>query len=103
MKMIKFLFSILPFFILCLFASSPIYADETVYGWQLMTEQERVEHRDMMRSMQTNEERESYRAEHHQKMMERAKNQGMNMPDEPMPRGQGMGSGRGMGYGGGRR
>lgn len=80
-------------------ASAILAGSETVYGWQLMSEQERTEHRAMMRSMKTEEEREAYRREHHARMQERAKQQGVTLPEGPEPRGKGMG--RGMGSGGG--
>lgn len=75
------------------------FADEPIYGYQLMTEQERAEHRAKMQSFQTEQEREAYRQEHHKMMQERAKAQGITLPDEPMPRGQGSGMGSGMGQG----
>jgi hypothetical protein len=75
------------------------FADEPVYGYQLMSEQERAEHRAKMRSFQTEQEREAYRKEHHKMMQERAKAQGVTLPDEPMPRGQGKGMGKGQGMG----
>lgn len=78
------------------------YGAETVYGWQLMTEQERAEHRAKMQSMETKEERERYRMEHHQKMQERAKQRGVALPNEPQQRGKGRGNGFGSGQGGGR-
>jgi hypothetical protein len=97
-------------FVLCLFIISqvafasvrPAFAGEEqqVYGWQLMDEQERAEHRNKMRSFQTEQEREAYRMEHHERMQERAREQGMALPDEPTPRGKGMGGpGPGMGAG----
>lgn len=74
--------------------------DETpIYGHQLMTEQERMEHRQKMRSFKTEQEREAYRMEHHKRMQERAKAQGVTLPEEPMPRGKGMGMGQGKGMG----
>jgi hypothetical protein len=103
MKIINLWFSFLAAFLLCLFISTSTNADDNVYGWQLMTEQERMEHRDMMRSLNTREERETYRNEHHQKMMERAKKRGVNLPDEPLQRGRGFGAGGDPGRGGGRR
>jgi len=75
------------------------FADEPIYGYQLMTEQERAEHRTKMRSFQTEQEREAYRMEHHKMMQERAREQGVTLPDEPMPRGQGRGMGPGPGAG----
>lgn len=83
------------------FLLSPLqqsFADDSVYGWQLMTEQERKEHRVKMQSLKTEEERERYRMEHHKKMMERAKKQGVTLP-EPGERGKGMKQGMGMGDG----
>lgn len=80
-----------------------IFAAEQVYGSQLMTQQERMEHRTKMQSMNTMEEREQYRMEHHMKMQERAKEQGVTLPDSPpMGSGRGMGGGQGGGMGGGR-
>lgn len=76
---------------------------DQIYGSQLMTEQERLQHRNMMRSFKTNEEREAYRQEHHKKMQERAKEKGVQLPDEPLPQGSMRGSGGGMGPGGGGR
>ena len=67
-------------------------------GRQLMTDEERNAQRSKMRSS-TSEEKEKVRAEHHEKMKERAKEQGATLPDNPPARGQGMGGG-GMGGGG---
>lgn len=74
---------------------------DQIYGSQLMTEQERIEHRNRMRNMKTNEEREAYRLEHHKKMQARAKEKGITLPDEPPARGGMMGPGSGMAPGGG--
>ena len=80
-------------------------AEEQIYGSQLMTQQERAEHRAKMQSMSTNEQREQYRMQHHEKMQERAKEQGVTLPARPQPRGKGMnkrqGGGMGSGMGGG--
>jgi len=86
------------------------YAAETVYGWQLMTEQERVEHRTRMRSFDNEQEREAFRLEHHKLMQQRAEKKGLTLPDKPQPRNKGMmqgpgggkgpGTGQGMGGGG---
>lgn len=80
-------------------------ARERVFGSELMTEAERAEHRARMRSFATEEEREAYRREHHAKMQERAKQRGVELPEEPLERrrGAGMGPagpGRGSGAGG---
>jgi hypothetical protein len=72
-----------------------------VYGWELMTPEERKAHREKMRSFKTAKEREEYRKEHHKKMQARAKAKGMKLPyEEPGPRGKGMGQGGGRGAGG---
>ena len=75
---------------------------EQVYGHELMTEQERAEHRRHMRSLKTEQEREKFRQEHHKKMQARAKERGVTLPEQPLPRGKGMGGGQGGGMGGGR-
>lgn len=83
--------------------------EEQIYGSQLMTQQERDEYRAQMRATKTAEERDRIRNEHHERMMERAKERGVSIPDEPPamgggmgPGGGGMGPGGGMGKGGGR-
>lgn len=72
---------------------------DRVYGSQLMTQQERMEYANRMRATKTDQEREAYRLEHHNRMQERAREKGVKLPDEPpwIP-GKGMG---GMGPGGG--
>ncbi|WP_024852203.1 hypothetical protein [Hydrogenovibrio kuenenii] len=79
-----------------------------VYGGQLMTQQERNAYRTKMQSAQTQEERNQIRNEHHKQMQERAKAQGITLPDNPpenrgpgnrMRPGSGMGPGGGMGPG----
>ena len=78
--------------------------DQDMYGWQLMTPEEREEHRAKMRSLKTREAREAYRIEHHERMQERARQKGVTLPDMPMPQSKGMGPrGGGMGPGGGAR
>jgi len=74
--------------VLFLAMSSMVTADneETVYGWEIMTKQERIEHREKMRSLKTEQEREEYRIEHHEKMQKRAEEMGVKLPDEPLPR-----------------
>lgn len=77
--------------------------DPEIYGYQMMTSQERDEYRARMRAAQTQEERERIRTEHHTLMKERARERGITMPDQPPARGMGggMGSSGGMGPGGG--
>lgn len=55
-------------------------------GRKLMTEDEWKEHRTKMRGM-TAEDRSRYREEMHKRMMERAKEKGVTVPDSPGPRG----------------
>ena len=78
-----------------------VNAEEQVYGWQLMTQQERNEYQQKMRSLNTNEAREQYRLEHHKMMQERAKERGVTLPEMPAPHGQGSGMGPGHGMGAG--
>jgi uncharacterized membrane protein YgcG len=78
-----------------------LLADEQIYGSQLMTQQERQEYRTKMKSLKTKEERERFRIEHHEKMLERAKAQGVTLPDKPPAIGGGMGTGIGAGSGSG--
>jgi len=82
-------------------ARTKTQAQEPIYGSQLMTRQERIEHRTRMRAAKTAEEREKIRAEHHERMKVRAKERGVKLPDEPPARGGMMGPGGGMGPGSG--
>jgi hypothetical protein len=68
---------------------------EHIYGSQMMTEQERNEYRARIQAAKTNDEREQIRMEHHERMRERARAQGLSMPETPPPRGGGMGGGKG--------
>lgn len=83
-------------------ATAAAPAQEQVYGSQLMTPQERTAHRAKMRAAKTAEEKTQIRAELHQRMQERAKQQGVALPETPPASGGGMGPGGGMGAGGGR-
>lgn len=74
-------------------------ADAPIYGSQLMTHQERIEHRNKMQAAKTAEEREQVRLQHHDQMQQRAKEQGVTLPDTPPA--QGGGQGRGMNPGAG--
>jgi hypothetical protein len=83
-------------------AMSSMAQQQPVYGSQMMTEQERMEYQQRMKSAKTEQEREQIRAEHHVQMQERAKNQGITLPDNPPMKkgtGSGMKSGSGMGSG----
>lgn len=76
---------------------------DPVYGSQLMSDAERTEYRSHMRSLNTKQEREAYRLEHHKLMQERAREKGVTLPEVPPAMGRGMGPGPGpggMGIGG---
>lgn len=71
------------FALLFMFQVPMSYAEDsdTVYGWEMMSQQERMEHQEKMRNMKTDAEREQYQMEHHEKMMQRAKENGVELPD----------------------
>ena len=79
--------------------------DRDIYGYQMMTPQERNEYRQRMRAAKTQQERERIRAEHHEQMKQRAQARGITLPDGPPagrgPASAGGGMGGGMGPGGG--
>ena len=64
---------------------------DQIYGSQLMTTAERDEYRARMRNMQTEEEREAFRLQHHQQIQERARAKGVLLPAEPPSRRMGPG------------
>jgi uncharacterized membrane protein YgcG len=82
---------------------APSAQQPPIYGQQLMTEQERAEYRARMQAARTEQEREQIRLEHHREMQERAREQGIELPEQPpmMGMGQGGGMGQSMGQGGG--
>ena len=96
----KFTTSILVLLISFISNSALAQTPEQAYGWQLMTPQEQIEHRQKMQSLKTAEEREAFRLEHHKLMQERAKERGVTIPDQPLQQNRGMGKGQGMGAGG---
>lgn len=99
----KLMRTLLVAFIVAAGSTPAIAAEEPIFGSQLMTQQERNEHRLQMRSAKTAEEREAVRARHHEQMLERARQQGVTLPETPPPQGAGRGmgpGGRGMGPGG---
>lgn len=73
---------------------------ERIYGSEMMTQQERYEYQTRMRALNTEQEREAFRLEHHKAMQARAKAMGKTLPDMP-PAGYGPGMGPGMGPGSG--
>lgn len=72
---------------------------DPIYGSQLMTRQERMDYQAQMRTLKTEQEREAYRLAHHQRMQERAKVQGVTLPETPPNPRPGMGLGQGVGAG----
>ncbi|MFZ2974812.1 MAG: hypothetical protein WA049_19455 [Ferribacterium limneticum] len=78
-----------------LMTSGAIAADEPIYGSQMMTNQERMEHRTKMNAAKTAQEREQVRLEHHEQMQLRAKERGVTLPDTPPTQGAGMRQGMG--------
>ncbi|QTN41185.1 hypothetical protein [Marinobacter salsuginis] len=77
-------------------ASMPVAAqsEEQVFGRELMTQQELQQHRETMRNLNTDAERAQYRQLHHERMMERARERGVELRN-----GMGQGSGQGLGKG----
>jgi len=73
--------------------SASVFAADQVYGSQLMTEQERVEHRNRMKNAKSEGERNEIRNEHHKRMQLRAKEKGVSLPETPPARGKGKGKG----------
>ena len=52
-----------------------------VFGWQLLSPQERTDHRGKMHAFKTVEECKAYVAEHHEKMKARAQKKGIELPE----------------------
>ena len=84
-------------------ASDQVRRQDPIYGNQFMTRQELNEYQTKMRALKTEEERQAYRLEHHQKMQERAKVKGVTLPEAPPVQRPAMGAdmGAGAGTGGG--
>jgi hypothetical protein len=72
---------------------------DRIYGSELMTEPERAEHRAQLRNLKTEQEREAFRMQHHEKMKERATARGLALPDDPPAQGKGQGVGASTGHG----
>lgn len=71
--------------------------EQPIFGRDLMTQEELMQHRARMRTARTPEEREALRRAHHATMLQRAREQGIELPEQPPPRGRGIGMGRGPG------
>jgi hypothetical protein len=80
-----------------------LQAPGLIYGSQLMSRQERNDHRALINAATTGQERDQIRQAHQEQMQQRAKQRGLTLPDEAPAYGktQGMGSGGGMGGPGG--
>lgn len=70
---------------------------DPIYGSQLMTPAERDEYRARLRNMNTEQEREAFRLQHHEQMQERARAKGVQLPVAPPIRRMGPGPGAGPG------
>lgn len=68
---------------------------DRIYGSQLMTQEERLEYRNKMRNLKTQQEREAFQLEHHKQLQERAKEKGVTLPEQPMRPGAGRPGGMG--------
>jgi hypothetical protein len=75
-------------------AAPPGIPDEPIYGYRLMTPQERDEYRTRLRNARTTSECQHIRDDHHSAMQARARERGVTLPDYT-PQGRGM-SGHGM-------
>jgi hypothetical protein len=84
---------------------SQLKDQDKIYGSQLMTKQERAEHRAKMKAAKTVEDRKRITNEHHELMQMRAKARGITLPDQAPAKGAGSmkGQGGGNGPGGGGR
>lgn len=83
--------------------STAVFAEDYVYGRELMTDKELSEHQAKMHSFKTEEEREAYRMAHHERMEQRAEDKGVALPSEAPAAGQTGGKGveTAPGHGGG--
>ncbi|MGX7742255.1 hypothetical protein [Rhodopseudomonas parapalustris] len=62
-------------------AAAPWRASETnTRGWMLMSPQERIEHQARVRNFTDYSACETYRAEHHALMVQRARERGLDLP-----------------------
>ncbi len=65
-----------------LFAMGGAYAEEYIYGQELMTDQEIADYRETLQSLKTEEAREAYRMAHNERMEQRAEEKGIELPSE---------------------
>ncbi|HEX2830472.1 MAG TPA: hypothetical protein VHP37_29310 [Burkholderiales bacterium] len=64
---------------------------EPIYGYRMMTDEERNDYREKMRNAATSKERQAVRDEHRKVMQDRMAEQGMHGGPASRGRGQGMG------------
>src|SRR5690348_11140077 len=81
---------------------------EPIYGYGMMSSQERNDYREHMRNARSADERQKIRDEHHKLMQERAKERGVTLSERGQGKGHGYGAGgqgkgQGMGMGPGPR
>ncbi len=85
-------------------SSAMAMEEEPIYGSQLMTQQELQLHKQQMQAAKTPESRALIRQENHERMRLRAKEKGINLPENPPSEGGHMNQqnnpGSGMGSGG---
>ena len=81
--MSKYILSTLFVFSFLCLSTLPVLAVENqkehVHHWELMTDDEMASHRKIMKSLDTKEERQAYRKQHHELMQARAKEQGVEL------------------------
>jgi len=65
--------------------SPALHRDADIYGWQLMTHQERNAYRERMRAAVTDEDRAKVIAEHQATMQARARERNVALPATPPP------------------
>lgn len=66
--------------------ATSVFAEDQMYGSQMMSEQERQEYTTKMKSIKTAEERHRYELEHRKMIEERAKEQEKSLSDMPQNR-----------------
>jgi len=54
---------------------------DAIYGESLMTDEEKLKYRDELAALESEQERERYRYRHRLRMQERAREQGVELPD----------------------
>jgi chorismate mutase len=60
-----------------------IHQDDAIYGSSLMTEEERNQYQKRLGEAKSEEEKARIRAEHQEQMRERARQEGVELPEPP--------------------